>query len=450
MNVTPRRTRLAWLFEPVDNTPLVLFRIVFGLLIALESAGSIFTGWVYENLIEPRVALPMIGFEWVRPLPGYGMYAYYAVMAAFAALVMLGALYRLSLAAFTVLWSATYVMQSVSYNNHYYLLILLSLLLLGMPAHAWASWDARRDPALRGVTCPRWCIAALAAQTAVVYGYAAVAKLDADWLAGRPLGIWLPGKSDWLLGPLFVQPWMTWLLAWGGLAFDALIVPLLLWRRTRLFAVGLAVVFHLFNSYTFRIGIFPYLGIAFCLLFFPGEQLRRLFLPRKPPAPPAAAPAVPLSPRDWGVVGALALYFAVQLALPLRHRLYPGNVHWTEEGHRMSWRMMLRDKSGRIKFKLVHPPSGRRWTVRPREFLTSKQAERLAIRPDLIWQFAQFLERHYAEQGLVPIEIRAEATVSLNGREPQPFVDPAVDLAAAEWSLIRPTTWIVPLAETHE
>lgn len=41
------------------------------------------------------------------------------------------------------------------------------------------------------------------------------------------------------------------------------------------------------------------------------------------------------------------LYFLIQLLLPLRHFLIEGNVAWTEEGYRLSWRMMTRDKSGR-------------------------------------------------------------------------------------------------------
>ncbi len=436
-----------WLFAPVDNTPLVLFRIAFGLLIALETAGSIATGWVHDNLIAPQVVFPMVGFDWVRPLPGSGMYVYYGAMAACGLLVMVGCAYRLGLAAFTVLWSFAYLMQSVSYNNHYYLLILLGLLLLPTPAHAWASWDARRNPALRSLTCPRWCIAAPAAQIALVYVFAAIAKLDADWLAARPLEVWLSRREEWWLGPLLTQPWMKWVLAYGGLAFDALIVPLFLWSRTRPLAVLLAVGFHLFNSYLFRIGVFPYLAIACCLLFFPGEELRRRFLPKKPAAPPLVASSEPLSPRRWAVTGALALYLAVQLALPLRHLLYPGNVHWTEEGHRMSWHMMLRAKTGRIEFEVYHPPSGQRWNVVPRQFLTLKQAERVAVRPDLIWQFAQFLEQHYAARGTAPVEVRVSSAVSLNGRPPQPLVDPDADLAVEEWSFFRPASWIQPLEE---
>jgi vitamin K-dependent gamma-carboxylase len=442
------RSLLRSLFTPVDNTPLVLFRMAFGLLLALECAGSIVTGWVRLNLIEPTVHFPMIGFAWIRPLPGAWMYAYYAVMAACGVLVMLGLRYRLALAAFAVLWAAAYVMQSVSYNNHYYLLLLLALVMSAVPAHAWASLDARRVPALRSTTCPRWCLLLLQSQVAVLYAFAALAKLDADWLAARPLTIWLASRADWITGPLLTHPTTAHVLAWGGLLFDALIVPLLCWKRTRLLAFGLALAFHLTNSYLFHIGVFPYLGIALCVLFFPGESLRRRFLPRKPPAPPPPldAPA-PLAPRERLVVAALAAYLALQLALPLRHHLYPGPVEWTEEGHRMSWRMMLRQKSGYALFHLHHPPSGERWTVRPAQFLTEKQAERVTTRPDLLWQFARFLARHYAAERGGPVEVRVRSRVSLNGRPPQTFVDPDVDLATTDWSFLGPNRWIVPFEE---
>jgi hypothetical protein len=283
-------------------------------------------------------------------------------------------------------------------------------------------------------------------QIAIVYFYAALAKLDADWLAGRPLRIWLSAKTDYfLIGPLYHEAWMRWGLVYGGILFDGLVVPLLLWRRTRLLGVALSVVFHLFNSFTFRIGIFPYLGIGFCLFFFPGEDLRRWFLRRKPPAAPRPAPA--LGARERWIAAALAAYVALQILLPLRHLLYPGPVHWTEEGHRMSWRMMLRTKSGRIGFRVRETATGREWTVDPSQHLTAKQADRVGTRPELIWQFAQHLRRYYAEQGVAPIEVYADGQASLNGHRMQPLVDPQVDLAAAAWPLVGRVEWIVPLQE---
>ena len=111
-----------WLFQHIDNSALIIFRVFFGLLIALESFGAIITGWVRQTLIEPEFTFSFIGFEWLQPLPGMWMYAYFCIMGIFGIGVMLGYKYRISIIAFTVLWAGVYFMQKSSYNNHYYLL----------------------------------------------------------------------------------------------------------------------------------------------------------------------------------------------------------------------------------------------------------------------------------------------------------------------------------------
>ncbi|HLT53207.1 MAG TPA: HTTM domain-containing protein, partial [Flavobacteriaceae bacterium] len=78
------------LFKHIDNSPLVIFRIIFGLLCFLESVGAILTGWVNRTLIEPEFTFTFIGFEWLQPLPGSWMYVYYAVMGLFGLGIMLG------------------------------------------------------------------------------------------------------------------------------------------------------------------------------------------------------------------------------------------------------------------------------------------------------------------------------------------------------------------------
>ena len=118
-----------------------------------------------------------------------------------------------------------------------------------------------------------------------MYFFAAVAKVDVDWLGGRPIAIWLREKRHYpVLGPLYGQEWFKWLMVYGGLAFDALVVPLLLWGRTRLLGLALAALFHLMNAYTFRIGVFPFLAISLCIFFFPPEAVRKRFFKRKPGA----------------------------------------------------------------------------------------------------------------------------------------------------------------------
>ena len=83
----------------------------------------------------------------------------------------------------------------------------------------------------------------------------------------------------------------------------------------------------------------------------------------------------------------------------------------------------------------------------PADELTRKQSDRVATRPDMIWQFAQHLEREFAAKGIAGVEVYAFADVSLNGRPLQPIVDSTVDLTKVDWSFFGHASWILPLKE---
>ena len=441
---------LKWLLQPVDNSPLIVFRIFFGLLLALEAGGAIATGWVKTNLIDPTVHLPFIGFEWMKPLPGYGMYFYYGVMAVLGLGVMLGVYYRASLLGYTILWWAAYLMQKASYNNHYYLVLLLCFLMLLVPAHAYKSWDAKRQPALYSLSCPRWCLAIFAAQIGLVYTFAAIAKIYPDWIQAMPIKLWFSTKADYpLIGSLLQKHWFQIMVAYGGIFFDLLITPLLLWRKTRKWAFMASLFFHLFNSAVFQVGIFPYMAIAFSVFFFNPETSRRIFFRHKLPLPLPEYTPVTASRRVPPMFYLLGIYFIIQIILPLRHWFIPGDVHWTEEGHRMAWQMMLRAKSGQIYFVVKDPTNGQELTVYPDQFLTPKQASVVAVRPDLTWQFSQFLKQHYTQQGYREVQVFAHAQASLNGRPYQPYINPQTDLAAVPWQPFQHAEWILPVAKDY-
>ena len=70
-----------------------------------------------------------------------------------------------------------------------------------------------------------------------------------------------------------------------------------------------------------------------------------------------------LTTRQKLIVAGLALWLAVQILVPLRHLLYPGNVSWTEQGHRFAWMMKLRDKDAEASFTVRDPATGRLWTI---------------------------------------------------------------------------------------
>ena len=419
----------AWLFRPMDNSPLIVFRIMFGALISLESFGAIATGWVRENLVEPTFTFNFIGFDWLQFLVGPQVYFYFVLMGILGICISLGYRYRFCMPAFTLLWTGAYLLQKTAYNNHYYLLILLALIMCFMPANSSHSLDIKQKRTTENQWMPAYVKWIFVLQLFLVYSYATIAKLYPDWTDLTFIRLLLGSKAEYpLIGNALQDPLLQSVIAWGGLFFDGLIIPALLWKPSRKIAFLLAIVFHLFNSLVFQIGIFPYLALALTVFFFSPGYIRKLFF-KQGPLDKSNKPtfAQPKAVWIWG----WAIYFLIQIALPLRHHLIPGEVLWTEEGHRMSWRMMLRSLNCSIQFDLVNKETGTRTVPDLSQMLTKKQRARVAAYPDLIWQFAQRLAREYALEGQ-DVAVYANAKVSINGRPLEQFTDPRVDLAGED------------------
>ncbi len=435
--------------KPVDNSPLVVFRILLGLLLSFEVLGMMFNGMLHKIYLAPAFTFTFIGFEWLQPLPGNGMYFYFITMAILAWMIMLGWRYRVACILFCILWTGSYLMQKTFYNNHNYLFILLAGAMAFMPANRYYSMDVRRKNITASLTCPRWCNLFFILQIGIVYTFAGIAKIYPDWLAGLPIKIWFTHKQNYfLIGPLLNQDWFQLMIAYGGVFFDLLIVPLLLWKRTRVIAFIAALFFHLFNAYIFDIGTFPFVMISLCVFFFPPDQISRLFFKKKQIdlIPAISNNAQKAVASNW-LMDCLSIYFLVQIALPLRHRFIPSDVTWTEEGHRMSWRMMLRSKKGDIWFKVKDKSTRTIEKVFPYEYLTKTQEKALARSPDLIWQFAQFLKKEYHKKGK-DIAVFAQSSLSLNGHPERSLVDSEVDLASESWNRWGGNQWILPYEQS--
>jgi vitamin K-dependent gamma-carboxylase len=433
-----------FLFKHIDNSALIVFRIVFGLLISLEAFGAIATGWVKQVLIEPNFTFSFIGFEWLQPLPGDGMYYYFALMGVFGIMLMIGYKYRLAAIAYTIMWAGVYFMQKSSYNNHYYLMLLLLGFMCVLPANRWFSLDAKLNPEIKNPSMPRWCSLVIILQVWIVYTYASIAKIYPDWLDASMAQVLMSGKAHyWLIGDLLQQTWVHWSIAYTGILFDLLIVPLLLWKRTRMLGFVISIFFHLFNSIVFQIGIFPYMSIAFALFFFTPKTVQRRFLPKKEFYNKGEV-IVPGYKKV--LVTLFSLYFIFQVGLPLRHWFIEGNVLWTEEGHRLSWRMMLRSKSGTVTVTVKDKKTGFEHKVNVYDELSPKQRRALATKPDYMWQYAQRLKKRYEAKGQ-DVAVYFDARVSVNRRPLAPFIDPERDLAAEKWSHFKHHDWILPAPE---
>lgn len=439
-----------WAFKRVDNSALVLFRIIFGLLITAEAWGAIATGWVRRTLVEPQFTFNFIGFDFLQSFPGTGpqMYVWFGIMGCFGVLVMLGYKYRIGIIGYAIMWSMVYLMQKTSYNNHYYLLMLLLWIMAFLPANKALSLDAKFNPNLRENSMPAWVAIFIIAQLWIVYTYAAVAKLYPDWLDGTVPKILMSARKDyWLIGDWLQLPWTHSAITYVGIIFDGLIIPALLWKKTRKWAFGISIFFHLFNSVVFLIGIFPYMSLAFTLFFFPTKTIHNLFVRHRKEYYQGDEVRLP-NTKNIGLTIAIS-FLIIQFALPLRHHFITDNVLWTEEGHRLSWRMMLRTKSGSIGFSVVDKATKKRTVVRLKDYLTRKQMRTIQTKPDVIWQFAQRLKKEYAAQG-VEIEVYASCNIKVNGRKFKRLIDPKADLAAVSWNYFRHSEWLLDSEEYLE
>lgn len=435
------------LFQPVDNSFLVLFRILFGAIMFWEVTRYFRYGWIYRYWIEPYFNFSYAPFHF-QPLPGDGMFVIWLVLGLLAICITIGLFYRISATLFFLLFTYTYLLEQARYLNHFYLVVLISFLMIFLPAHRNFSIDMRIWKRIRTPLAPLWILWLVRFIIAVPYFFGGVAKLNPDWLQGYPLAIWLNPDFP-ILGQYFEEQWMVLFISFSGLLLDLLIVPFLIWKKSRWPAFIFITLFHLMNSQLFSIGIFPWFMIGATTMFFPPSWPRKALQMISDKVKSLGSEELtlysePSSPRKKLVLWALGLFVAIQVFLPLRHWFIPGNVHWTEGGHRYSWHMKLRSKDGQTTFILENKENSERIFVDLDGYLKDWQIDDMNGMPYMIWEFAQFLKEEYALMG-VDIAVYAEALATLNDREPQYIIDPNVDLTSVSRPWFGWADWYEPL-----
>lgn len=432
----------------VDGASLAVFRILFGVIALWEVARYFYTGGIRDFFITPGFHFGYYGFEWVTPWPGDGMYLHFLGLGVAATLVTIGLWYRAAMIVLAIGWTYVLLLEKAAYLNHIYLVCLVTTLMIFLPADRIWSWKSRLHPGAATQTIPAWCLWAVRTQIAIPYVCGGIVKLNSDWLNGAPMQLWMAQMTDLRATvPLFGERWFAIVFSVCGLLLDLLIVPLLLWPRTRKFAFAAALTFHLMNAAMFHIGIFPWFMICATSLFLAPDWPRR-FLKKQAASPNASrASTTSLSNgKEKLVVACLAVWFGAQLLLPFRHYLYEGDVDWTEEGGRFAWRMMLHDKWAALRFILTDPKTGKKGPFDPRQYLSMRQINKMSYDPEMLRVFAHFIASEASKAGHEGVEVRAEVHCSMNGRRPQLLIDPTVNLAAepARWTH---QPWITQLKE---
>jgi hypothetical protein len=433
---------------------LAFFRLAFGLMMLFSLIRFASYDWIDKFYIQPQFHFTYYGFEWVKPIGNY-TYLLFIICGLAAFLVMIG--YRYKLAIITFFLSFTYIefMDKTTYLNHYYFITVVGFALIFLPANCYFSVDAYKNPKIAFQKIPRWNIDILKLLLGIVYFYAGLAKLNSDWLfEAMPLKIWLPNHSNLpLIGTFLNENWIHYAFSWTGMIYDLTIVFLLLYRKTRLFAFALVVIFHVLTRILFPIGVFPYVMIISTLIFFDaGFHKKWLSLISKiirfnlSVFENEKIKKETFNAAYKTKLVIVSFFVLFQLAFPFRYLAYPDELFWTEEGFRFSWRVMLMEKAGYTEFKVTDSKNKQSFRVDNSMFLTAFQEKQMSFQPDLILEYAHYLHDYYQKKGIHNPEIRVESYVALNGRLSQKYINPEINLSD-ENETFQHKTWILPFKD---
>lgn len=448
-----------YLNKTTAAAPLAVFRIGFGVMMLYSIIRFVAHGWVQQFYIEPSFHFTYYGFDWVQPLGNY-TYVIFAICGLAALAVALGFKYRVAIILFFLSFTYIELLDKTTYLNHYYFISILSFLMIFLPANRYFAIDSydKTSSEENTTTIPQWTIDSIKLLLGIVYFYAGLAKINSDWLfKAMPLKIWLPSKYDLpLIGNILQQEWMHYVFSWSGMLYDLCIPFLLLYKKTRPWAFVAVVIFHVLTRILFPIGMFPFIMIISTLIFFESGLHDRIISALRKLLKPLRHLLILLSrkrntyPQNYSkqqklILPIIAIFFTLQLLLPWRYLAYPGELFWTEEGYRFSWRVMLIEKMGYAQFKIVDD-SGNSFHINNSDFLTSFQEKEMSTQPDFILQYAHYLGNHFTAQGYKNVQVYVESYVALNGRNSQPFIDRTIDLYSIKESF-QHKDWILPLED---
>ncbi len=456
-----------FLFRKVNIASLVFFRIVFGVLCFADVLGSwIGKHFIHKAFVPENFQFKYYGFEWVKTLPDPWLSMIFIITMMAGLGIAFGKWYRTSATIFALGFSYIFFLEKAYYLNHGYLTMLIAWWIIFMPLNQNYSLDVLKRPKIRKETVSYWSLFLLKFMMGVVYFYGGLAKINTDWLNGMPLKIWLRQKSDMpILGFLWKQEWVAYAMSYGGLLLDLLVVFFLLNKRTRIWALGFVLFFHLNNFILFLIGIFPFLSVTLTLLYFEpdfpikvwnwletrvrflkpiGQNWRQRFC-ATPIENIAQSDSTLHLNRNKVLTGFIFVFSLIMLIAPLRHHFFNSNVAWTEEGHRYSWRMMLRQKQAYGTFTVKNLETNTTEKIKPQDYLTKRQKRKLFTHPDMILQFAHFLRDKYSLEYDAEVAVYANIKAKLNGGKFQKYIDSNTDLAKESFELWKHKEWIMEL-----
>jgi uncharacterized membrane protein YphA (DoxX/SURF4 family) len=221
-----------------DARPAGLVRIVVG----LAAVGFALEAWVNLGRVLTPQVVDMPYVAWYPRFPAAALPLFIGIWLSAALAFALGVRVRLCGAVLALSMAYTLFFDQQLYSNHLYLASLVVLLLTIADSGARLSLDARRSGGRDLIL--EWPILLLKIEISIVYFYAALLKINPQYLSGMIL------TGFWPFSQLAAQPggWQALVLpaiAWASILTE-LFLALALWvPRLRWLALAVGVAFHM-------------------------------------------------------------------------------------------------------------------------------------------------------------------------------------------------------------
>ncbi len=429
--------------QAVSPASLGLFRILVGIVLFLQTAYFISTDFVQVHIFDSPIAFKFQYFEFLEPLPPGGMKFIMMMMLVSTVGIILGRLYKISVAIYGLTFTYLWLLDMSYFNNHYYFISLIVLLLFFSNADAWGSFKGKN----RKQSIPYYQIFVLKGQIFLTFFIAGINKLNYYWVVkNQPMKHILETKAtvsgtDWINHSFFYS-----FFSWSGLLFDLCIGFLLWFPKFRKIGIILFIGFNLMNFWLFRdigeIGLFPFLLLA-CLAIFlnPDKVAAKLQWLVPKPKNTKKLQLDSVKGLKW-VPTIIALYLAFHLVFPFRHILYPDHVDWNGLGQRFSWRMKIMYKDVDMHFYLIEEGSTEKREVNVGHFLNDKQYTNLMYYPDFIPYVARYIKEEGEKYGMKNPKVVADFKVGFNGDKKRALVDPKTDLSKVKYQSGEALYWL--------
>ncbi|XP_065361786.1 vitamin K-dependent gamma-carboxylase [Calliphora vicina] len=489
-----------WLHRPVDASALGVFRMLYGAAMLIDIAEERGGSQMDVRFGEAKHChFPL--FDGIQAFSFPIMGCVYLCMWLGAIGIMLGYRFRLSCLAFVVPNWYIFLLDKPAWNNHSYLFGLVGTMLLFTQANRYCSLDKYLSPNLPS-TVPYWNYFLIKFQFFILYMYAGLKKLTAEWLSGYAMSSlsrhWVLSPFRWVLTEeltdLLIVHWFT-------AIFDFSIAFLMTCGKTRVLATPFMISFHLMNSRLFIIGMFPWVCLAQVPMFYSCDWPRKFTLDNlkkfyyttvkqnvmqdnKQPVndkiemleTKTQQQLTSTHKKDEPIVYCNAckklvttsgetsvgerirsciilLYCSLQLFLPYSHFLTQGYNNWTNGLYGYSWDMMVHSYDTILTtIKVVDNANSKVHYLDPYAFT---EYDRWTKYADMAQQYARCIQKNietehqrnaaHSPLSSTNISIYFDIWCSMNGRFQQRVFDPRVDLLTAEWSPFKRTAWSLPL-----